>query len=85
MQKLLFGLTIIWLALTINLAVRNHLFQLDAEDQLQRRAFIVYSKTLTGCIIGSLNITPNYPFEPMYGFCRNLAFSEKAYYLERSK
>jgi hypothetical protein len=81
MQKILFSLTLIWLVLTVNLAISNHLFQEDADFQLQRRALIVYSRTLAGCMMGSFNVNPNYAFTPTYIFCKTLAFSEKALYL----
>lgn len=85
MQKLLFTLTIVWCALTINLAISNYLYIEDAEFQADRRAFLVYSRTLSGCMVGAYYGNSNYDFTPMYIRCLNLAQGEKAAYISDRK
>lgn len=80
-MKLLFTLIIIWLAVTLQLAISTHLYQEDAEAELDRRAFLVYSRTLSGCMIGAYYSNYKFNFTSIYTQCRNLAYREKAAYI----
>ncbi len=81
-NKALLTLLIIRCALTVNLAIGNHMFLMDSEDQLQRRAFLVFSRTLSGCMMGAFYANEKFSFTLTYEQCKDLAFREKAAYIK---
>lgn len=72
-MKILLALLLIWCALTIQLGVDNKVLNEDADFQLQRRAYVVYTSTLRGCTEGG-GMT--------YEQCKDLAYNEKQSYLK---
>lgn len=84
MKKLLV-LLIIWLGLTLYLSYDILQFKQFKEDNLGWRAFLVYSNTLSGCMMGVGYSNPNYNFVNMYSLCLELAYKEKYIYEEKWK
>lgn len=84
MKKLL-ALLLIWLGLTFKLGYDNLKLEEWKEDDLNRRAFLVYSRTLSGCMIGSEFTNANYNFTRTYGYCVFKAYEEKDRYLAKWK
>ena len=80
-MKTLFIALLILVSLTIKLAYDKKQYTDYMEDDLQRRAFIVYSRTFQGCMVGAEFADMNYDFIRTYSYCRTLAFDEKDRYL----
>lgn len=75
-MKILLVLLLIWCSFTILLGLDNVHLQEAAEDNLQRRAFIVYYHTFAGCLFGSTDWVANYPK------CSEFAYEQKKAYLK---
>lgn len=81
MKKLL-TLLIIWLGLTFWLACDSLKFKQFKEDNMEWRAFLVYTYTFAGCESGiTYNIQRDMtPSLNNYEFCKELSFKTKSIY-----
>jgi len=80
-MKVLLGLLLIWLSLTVILGYSNLMYQEEAEFAKYRRAFVAYTNAFAGCLAGSQCATGQWT--SFYPQCRDLAFKTKAEYLKR--
>lgn len=83
--KYLAGLLGIWVAATFWVSFDDLKLKNEAKDELERRAFLVYSRIFAGCMLGADYTNANYPFLKTYAWCRELAYHEKDIYLKASR
>lgn len=71
--------------MTFKLGYDNLKLEEWKEDDLNRRAFLVYNRTLVGCMAGAEFTNMNYNFLKTYGYCMAKGYEEKDAYLNKWK